>query len=122
MDTDAIVLEGFSRRLNEQAGPGPAALQLCSAEAYDRNLLQRVPKEITDADFGCGNPSKWARPGDTVLDLGSGSGKICYILSQIVGPEGQVIGVDMNRDMLALARKHQAGFAGELGYANMTFL
>jgi len=122
MDTDAIVLESYSKRLVEQAGPGPLALQLCSAETYDHDLLRRVPKAITEADYGCGNPSKWAQPGDAVLDLGSGSGKICYILSQIVGSAGKVIGVDMNRDMLALARKHQAEFACDVGYDNMTFL
>jgi ubiquinone/menaquinone biosynthesis C-methylase UbiE len=106
----------------EQAGPGAMALELCSAEAYDRSLVQRVPKKITEADFGCGNPSKWAQPGDTVLDLGSGSGKICYILSQIVGATGRVIGVDMNSDMLALSRAHQAEFSDDIGYDNMTFL
>jgi ubiquinone/menaquinone biosynthesis C-methylase UbiE len=123
MDTDAVVLESYSRRiLDPEVAPGFASEQLCSAEGYDRDLLRNVPAEIINADFGCGNPSKYARAGDVVLDLGSGGGKICYILSQIVGASGKVIGVDMNRDMLALARAHQAGFAAKVGFDNISFL
>ncbi len=123
MDTEALVLESYSKRISDpQVTPGYTSLQMCSAEAYDRDLLKNVPPEIINADFGCGNPSKHARAGDVVLDLGSGSGKICYILSQIVGPEGRVIGIDMNRDMLALARRHRSGFAAKVGFDNLTFL
>jgi ubiquinone/menaquinone biosynthesis C-methylase UbiE len=61
------------------------------------------------------------REGDTVLDLGSGSGKICYIAAQIVGSHGKVIGVDMNDDMLALARKYQEHMAQKIGAANVEF-
>jgi SAM-dependent methyltransferase len=56
-----------------------------------------------------------------VLDLGSGTGKICFIAAQVVGPEGRVIGVDMNDDMLALARKHQPAVAAAIGYNNVEF-
>lgn len=123
MDTEALVLESYSKRIRDpQVTPGYTSLQMCSAEAYDRDLLKNVPPEIVNADFGCGNPSKYARPGDAVLDLGSGSGKICYILSQIVGPQGRVIGIDMNRDMVALARRHRSGFAAKIGFDNLTFL
>ncbi len=52
---------------------------------------------------------------------GSGGGKICYIASQIVGPKGNVIGVDCNAEMLALARKHKQQVADQLGYANVEF-
>ena len=51
---------------------------------------------MLDVDYGCGDPSKWLGPGETVLDLGSGSGKICFIAAQIVGVEGRVIGVDID--------------------------
>ena len=57
-------------------------------------------------------------PGDTVLDLGSGGGKICYILSQLVGAKGKVIGVDFNDTMLALARKYQDEMAEKVGSLN----
>ena len=70
---------------------------------------------------GWSDPSRFVRAGETVLDLGSGGGKICYIASQIVGPRGQVIGIDMNDDMLALARKYQREIAGRIGWDNVTF-
>ena len=61
------------------------------------------------------------REGETVLDLGSGGGKICYIAAQVVGAKGKVIGVDMNDDMLALARKYQKQVGVRLGYHNVEF-
>jgi ubiquinone/menaquinone biosynthesis C-methylase UbiE len=61
------------------------------------------------------------REGETVLDLGSGSGKACYIISQIVGQKGKVIGVDCNEEMLALARKYQFAVGERLGFHNVEF-
>jgi SAM-dependent methyltransferase len=57
-----------------------------------------------------------------VLDLGSGAGKICYIMAQKVGLEGKVIGVDFNDAMLSLARKYQPEMASKLGCANTSFV
>src|SRR5688572_13415852 len=94
---------------------------LCCPVEYDQNLLAVIPKEVLDRDYGCGDPSRHLRRGETVLDLGSGTGKICFIASQVVGPEGRVIGVDMNDDMLALARKHQPAVAFKVGYSNVEF-
>lgn len=94
---------------------------LCCPIEYDRQYLKVIPQEILDRDYGCGDPSKHLRPGETVLDLGSGGGKICFIASQVVGPGGKVIGVDMNDEMLALARKHQKAVADALGYDNIEF-
>lgn len=94
---------------------------LCCPVTYDQSLLKLLPREIVERDYGCGDPSRWVRPGDVVLDLGSGGGKICYIAAQLVGPGGRVIGVDMNDDMLALARKHQAEMARCLGEDRVRF-
>ena len=80
---------------------------LCCPVTYPTNLLQQIPTEIIERDYGCGDPSPHVRVGDTVLDLGSGGGKLCYITSQLVGESGRVIGVDCNQDMLELARKYQ---------------
>lgn len=96
--------------------------QLCCPITYDPKYLKAIPQEILDKDYGCGNPSRYVREGDVVLDLGSGAGKICFITSQIVGPKGRVIGVDMNPDMLALAHKHQPETARRIGHDNVTFL
>jgi SAM-dependent methyltransferase len=94
---------------------------LCCPVDYDTGLLALLPQEIIDRDYGCGDPSRYVREGDVVLDLGSGGGKICYMAAQLVGETGAVIGVDMTDDMLALARKHQAGMAEKLGNDRVTF-
>lgn len=94
---------------------------LCCPTKYDPRLLAAIPAEVLERDYGCGDPSRHLRPSETVLDLGSGSGKICFIASQVVGPEGRVIGVDMNDDMLALARRAAREVANRVGYANVEF-
>ena len=95
---------------------------LCCPVEYDRDLLQQLPAEIVEKDYGCGDPSRYVRVGDTVLDLGSGGGKVCYIAAQRVGEHGRVIGVDMNDDMLNLARKYQPEMARRLGGDRVRFL
>lgn len=94
---------------------------LCCPVDYDARLLELVPAEIREKDYGCGDPSRFVRAGETVLDLGSGAGKICYIAAQIVGESGRVIGVDCNDTMLTLARKYQDEVATRLGFANVEF-
>jgi len=94
---------------------------LCLPVGYDKALLRVIPKEILEKDYGCGDPSRYIRAGETVLDLGSGSGKTCYIISQIVGAAGKVIGVDFNPPMLELARKYQKSIGDKLGYHNVEF-
>lgn len=94
---------------------------LCCPVEYDRQYLKVIPQEIIERDYGCGDPSRYLRAGETVLDLGSGAGKICFIAAQVVGPKGKVIGVDMNDDMLGLARKHQQAVGEALGYHNVYF-
>lgn len=95
--------------------------QLCCPVSYDPKYLEIIPEEILEKDYGCGDPTRYVREGDTVLDLGSGGGKICYIAAQIVGARGSVIGVDFNPEMLALARKYQGDVAEKLGYGNVKF-
>lgn len=94
---------------------------LCCPVEYDERLLNIIPEEIRQKDYGCGDPSRDVRPGETVLDLGSGGGKVCYIAAQIVGPQGRVIGIDCNDEMLALARKYLPEVTERLGYANVEF-
>ena len=95
--------------------------ELCCPVSYDRELLKILPQEIIEKDYGCGDPSRYVREGDTVLDLGSGGGKICYMAAQLVGDNGKVIGVDMTPDMLALARKYQDEMADKLGSDRVRF-
>ncbi|MCA9137301.1 MAG: methyltransferase domain-containing protein [Planctomycetales bacterium] len=115
LNTEAAVRERYSSAA-EQREPA-----LCCPVDYDRKYLEVIPQEVIDRDYGCGDPSKYVRAGETVLDLGSGGGKICFIASQVVGQSGFVIGVDMNDDMLALARKSQKTVAQRIGFDNIRF-
>ncbi len=103
---------------------GAEAVQpdLCCPVDYDQELLKLLPQEIIEKDYGCGDPSRYVKEGDVVLDLGSGSGKICYMAAQLVGDTGKVIGVDMNDDMLGLARKYQDEMAQKLGSNRVEFV
>jgi len=94
---------------------------LCCPVDYDPRYLDVIPAEVIERDYGCGDPSRYLRPGETVLDLGSGGGKICFIAAQVVGPAGRVIGVDMTDEMLALARRAAPQVAERIGYANVEF-
>lgn len=116
MSVKSAVLDRYSTGAKEVQ---PA---LCCPVDYDRDLLRLLPREIIDKDYGCGNPSQYIREGDVVLDLGSGGGKICYIAAQLVGEQGHVIGIDMNDDMLALARKYQAQMAKKIGGDRVRFI
>src|SRR5712691_10151340 len=95
--------------------------QLCCPVQYNGNLLKIIPTEVLEKDYGCGDPSRYLKPGETVLDLGSGAGKICFIAAQIVGREGRVIGVDMTDEMLEVAHRNAPIVAQRLGYANVEF-
>lgn len=94
---------------------------LCCPVNYRREYLDAIPQEILQRDYGCGDPTPYVREGETVLDLGSGGGKVCYILSQVVGPRGHVIGVDCNHDMIELARGNREAVAERIGFANVEF-
>jgi arsenite methyltransferase len=110
-----------SVRQRYEAAAQEAEPALCCPVEYNPEYLAAIPEEIIQRDYGCGDPSKHVAPGDRVLDLGSGGGKICYIAAQIVGSEGQVVGVDRNDQMLALARKYQQPMAERLGFSNTEF-
>jgi SAM-dependent methyltransferase len=94
---------------------------LCCAVDYSQDFLSVIPEEILKRDYGCGDPSPYVRAGETVLDLGSGGGKLCFIIAQIVGCNGRVIGVDCNQEMLSLARHYQPTVAKRLGFNNVEF-
>jgi SAM-dependent methyltransferase len=112
---EAAVLQRYA----EASRKGEAGL--CVPINYDRSLLEVILQEVIEKDYGCGDPSRYIHEGETVLDLGSGSGKACYIISQIAGAKGKVIGIDFNPPMLALAREYQKSIGDKLGYHNVEF-
>ncbi|MCH2128063.1 MAG: methyltransferase domain-containing protein [Pirellulaceae bacterium] len=115
LDVEQAVRDRYS------AASQQAESALCCPVDYQPQFLDVLPAELIERDYGCGDPSRYVYPGETVLDLGSGGGKICYIAAQVVGESGKVIGVDMNDDMLALARKYQQPIGNKLGFHNVQF-
>jgi N-acetylglutamate synthase-like GNAT family acetyltransferase/precorrin-6B methylase 2 len=86
---------------------------------YTEEDLAALPADAVCNSFGCGNPLAFAgvRPGQTVLDIGSGAGIDCFIAARKVGPTGRVIGLDMTPEMVARGRENaRAG-----GYGNVEF-
>ena len=103
------------------AGAKASEAKLCCPVDYNPEYLKVIPQEVIERDYGCGDPSKYLRAGETVLDLGSGTGKICFIAAQVVGPSGKVIGVDMTDEMLDVARRNAPIVAERIGYDNVEF-
>ncbi|HUA33104.1 MAG TPA: methyltransferase domain-containing protein [Candidatus Binataceae bacterium] len=116
LNIDEVVRERYS------AGAAARQDALCCPVNYDPRYLEVIPREVLERDYGCGDPTPYLQPGDTVLDLGSGGGKACFIAAQIVGASGRVIGVDVNPEMLALARRNAPVVADKLGFGNVEFL
>ncbi|TVP76084.1 MAG: methyltransferase domain-containing protein, partial [Gemmatimonadales bacterium] len=92
----------------------------CSTDPPDprvRTLLDKLHPEVRQRFYGCGIPLPQALEGATVLDLGCGAGRDCYLLSALVGPRGRVIGVDMTSEQLEVARRHRDFHARAFGHA-----
>ncbi len=118
-ETGEVAEASVYRRYAAAANEREAAL--CCPVEYAADFLSVIPDEVIERDYGCGDPTPYVKAGDTVLDLGSGGGKLCFIAAQVVGAEGRVIGVDCNREMLALAKKHAPTVADRIGHANVEF-
>ena len=86
---------------------------------YPSEQTRGLPVEALAASAGCGNPHAIGtlRPGETVVDFGSGGGIDCFIAARAVGEQGRVVGIDMTEDMIELARSN----ASRLGLGNVDF-
>src|SRR5437899_5865071 len=113
--TETIVRKRYAAGAKERAD------KLCCPVDYDGDLLKVIPREVIDRDYGCGDPARYLREGEVVVDLGSGTGKICFIAAQIVGPKDRIIGVDMTDEMLEVARRNAPIVAKRIGYGNVEF-
>ena len=91
---------------------------------YIKDALSNIHDEVMEKYYGCGLVNPDQLKGLRILDLGSGSGRDCYILSQLVGQQGEVIGVDMTEEQLNVANKHIDYHTEKFGYdyANVKFL
>ncbi len=118
-----------TRGVTPQSGGccGPAA-SCCGGEriaervGYSAGELDSLP-DGADMGLSCGNPTAIAslRPGDTVLDLGSGGGFDCFIAGPKVGAAGRAIGIDMTPEMLSKARRNVAAYRERSGLDNVEF-
>lgn len=112
------VRDHYAERLVEDSKPKPNRCG-CGSKSndccddlqriYEDDAVNDLPKEVTEISYGCGDPVTLAslKPGQTVLDLGSGGGIDCFFAAQKVGPEGYVIGVDMTPQMIDRARENK---------------
>jgi arsenite methyltransferase len=100
-----------------------ACCPIDSMPAHLRPYLQKVHGEVQEKFYGCGSPIPPALEGMTVLDLGCGTGRDVYLLSQLVGEKGKVIGVDMTPSQLAIAQQYIGYHMNAFGYEqpNVTF-
>ena len=91
-----------------------------TSNLYDASQIGQIPEEAMLASLGCGNPTALAqlKPGETVLDLGSGGGIDVLLSARRVGPTGRAYGLDMTDEMLALANENKR----KSGIANVEFL
>lgn len=99
----------------------------CGTDSFPphvRSIAKMIHPEIIEKCYGCGSPIPSVLEGLTVLDLGCGTGRDSYILSKLVGPQGQIIGVDMTDEQLEVARRHLPYQMAQFGYAkpNIRFL
>jgi arsenite methyltransferase len=99
---------------------GPSCCSTIPANLYDADEQANLPAEAVAASLGCGNPTALAelKPGEVVVDLGSGGGIDVLLSARRVGPTGKAYGLDMTDEMLALARENQH----KAGVQNAEFL
>jgi len=117
-----VIVETYSK-----AAQAPDSNLCCAVDyriEFEPEELQHIPDEVLDRNYGCGVPLelKALAPGKTVLDLGPGVGRDCFIAARKTGPTGMVYGLDMNPDMLSRAEAYQREVVRNLGYDNIQFL
>jgi SAM-dependent methyltransferase len=102
------------------ATPASNCCDPITANLYDASQAGQIPEEALLASLGCGNPTALAqlKPGETVLDLGSGGGIDVLLSARRVGPTGKAYGLDMTDEMLALANENKR----KAGIENVEFL
>ena len=130
---DVQIREAVRERYGELARQSASGTDCCATDCcsddgssldvtlslYPSEQTRELPAEALAASAGCGNPHAIGtlRPGETVVDFGSGGGIDCFIAARAVGMQGRVVGIDMTGDMIELARSN----ADRLGLSNVEF-
>ena len=112
-----IAMAGGSCCCSSSCCGDSSSVDLSKSLGYSEADVQAVPD--ANLGLGCGNPTAFAelKPGDIVLDLGSGAGFDCFLAAQRVGSSGKVIGVDMTSEMIVKAQANAQNY----GYLNVEF-
>ena len=95
----------------------------CTEEAvpeHHKPILSLLPDEVMSKFYGCGSPIPSGLAGQTVLDLGCGTGRDAFVAAALAGPQGRVIGVDMTPAQIEVAQRHEGAVAEALGYSAPT--
>lgn len=118
-----VVQDYYGKQLQSTADlKTSACCDVSSLPGWLKPLLAQIHPEVLSRYYGCGLVCPSLLKGRRVLDLGCGSGRDVYALAQLVGSEGEVVGVDMTDEQLAVAQAHQDWHAGVFGYANVRFI
>ena len=99
-----------------------ACCDISQVPGWLKPLLSNIHPEVSSRYYGCGLVCPAQLEGCRILDLGSGSGRDVYALAQLVGPSGEVVGVDMTDEQLAIAEQYRSHHAETFGYDNVRFL
>lgn len=118
-----IVQDYYGRQLQHSDDlKTTACCDISQVPDWLKPLLSRIHPEVLSRYYGCGLVCPPLLEGCRILDLGCGSGRDVYALAQLVGKSGEVVGVDMTEEQLAVAKKHLDFHAEQFGYSNVRFL
>jgi arsenite methyltransferase len=125
MTTQNIVKDYYGKTLQSSSDLKTSAC--CTFQQYPPHILEAmkaIHPEVSDKYYGCGLTIPYKVENLKVLDLGSGSGRDCYILSKLVGEKGEVVGVDMTKEQLEVANRHLDYHQEKFGYQknNVTYI
>ena len=119
----SIVQDYYGRQLQSTSDlKTTACCDISQVPEWLKPLLSKIHPEVQSRYYGCGLVCPPALDGCRVLDLGCGAGRDVFLLAQLVGPRGEVVGVDMTDEQLAVAQSHRAHHVQAFGFDNVRFL
>ncbi|MBD3418550.1 MAG: methyltransferase domain-containing protein [Chitinivibrionales bacterium] len=117
VNTHEAVQEYYGKTLQSSNDLKSNCCTSSSIAPEHKNILSRIDDEVLAKFYGCGSPLPSHLQGSTVLDLGCGTGRDCYLISHLVGGKGTVIGVDMTDEQLDVANRHLESMTAKWGYS-----